>query len=219
MYVDTSRVRRDGQDEISNEELVPGDIVLLEAGDTVPADGRLLEAARLEVIEAALTGESQPVEKTGNTLEDPDLPLGDRTNMLFMSTDVSRGRAVMVVTGTGMYTRIGNIATLLEGAGDERTPLQRRIGQLAQLLTVVALVVVVVVFALGLVRGQPWSELLITAVSLAVATIPEGLTAVVAFTLSMGASRMARRGAIIKQLSAVETLVARRILPPTRPAH
>lgn len=207
LSVDTSRVRRNGQEEeISNEELVPGDIVLLEAGDTVPADGRLLEAARLEVAEAALTGESQPVEKTGITLEDPGLALGDRTNMLFMNTDVSRGRAVMVVTGTGMDTQIGNIATLLEGAGNEKTPLQKRIDQLAQLLTVVALAVVVVVFVLGLVRGQSWSGLLITAVSLAVATIPEGLTAVVAFTLAMGASRMARRGAIIKQLSAVETL-------------
>jgi Ca2+-transporting ATPase len=113
MSVNSSRVRRNGQEEdISNEELVPGDIVLLEAGDTVPADGRLLEAARLEVAEAALTGESQPVEKTGITLEDPGLALGDRTNMLFMS----RGRAVMVVTGIGMDTQIGNIATLLEGA-------------------------------------------------------------------------------------------------------
>jgi len=207
MSVDTSRVRRDGcEEEVSNEELVPGDIVLLEAGETVPADGRLLEVARLQVAEAALTGESQPAAKTDGTLEDPALPLGDRTNMLFMNTDVSRGRAVMVVTDTGMDTQIGGIATLLEGAGKGKTPLQRRIDQLAQLLTVVALSVVTVVFLLGLVRGQSWSELLITAVSLAVATIPEGLTAVVAFTLAMGASRMASRGAIIKQLSAVETL-------------
>lgn len=207
MSVDTSRVRRDGhEEEISNEELVPGDIVLLEAGDTVPADGRLLESVRLQVAESALTGESQPVEKNGITLGDPGLALGDRTNMLFMGTDVSRGRAVMVVTGTGMNTQIGNIAALLQGAGDEKTPLQKRIDQLAQLLTVVALAVVTVVFVLGLVRGRPLSELLITAVSLAVATIPEGLTAVVTFTLAMGASRMARRGAIIKHLSAVETL-------------
>lgn len=131
-------------------------------------------------------GESQPVEKTGITLEDPELALGDRTNMLFMNTDVSRGRAVMVVTGTGMDTQIGNLATVLQGAGDEKTPLQKRIDQLARLLTGVALAVVTVVFVLGLVRGLPWSELLITAVSLAVATIPEGLTAVVTFTLAMG---------------------------------
>ncbi|MCU1633024.1 MAG: ATPase [Micrococcaceae bacterium] len=207
MSVDTSRVRRDGRaEEVSNEELVPGDIVLLEAGETIPADGRLLESARLQVAEAALTGESQPTEKAAVILEDPALPLADRTNMLFMNTDVTRGRAVMVVTGTGMDTQIGGIATLLKGAGQGKTPLQRRIDQLAQLLTVVALSVVTVVFVLGILRGQSWSDLLITAVSLAVATIPEGLTAVVAFTLAMGASRMASRGAIIKQLSAVETL-------------
>ncbi len=207
MSVDTSRVRRDGREvEVSNEELVPGDVVLLEAGETIPADGRILEATRLQVAEAALTGESQPAEKIGAVLKDPALPLGDRANMLFMNTDVSRGRAVMVVTGTGMHTQIGGIATLLEGAGKGKTPLQKRIDQLAQLLTVVALAVVAVVFLLGLLRGQAWSELFITAVSLAVATIPEGLTAVVAFTLAMGASRLAGRGAIIKQLSAVETL-------------
>ncbi|MCW2131305.1 cation-translocating P-type ATPase [Arthrobacter sp. VKM Ac-2550] len=207
MSVDTSRVRRDGrEEEVPNEELVPGDIVLLDAGETVPADGRVLDATRLQVAEAALTGESQPVEKSSRTLESSDLPLGDRANMLFMNTDISRGRAVMVVTGTGMNTQIGAVATLLESAGPAKTPLQRRIDQLARLLTIVALVVVAFVFLLGLLRGQSWSELLITAVSLAVATIPEGLTAVVAFTLAMGASRLAKRGAIIKQLSAVETL-------------
>ncbi|MCO4253433.1 cation-translocating P-type ATPase [Pseudarthrobacter raffinosi] len=207
MTVDTSRVRRDGGvQEISNSELVPGDIVLLDAGDSVPADGRLIEAVRLQVAEAALTGESQPVDKTTQMLTDPDLVLADRTNMIFTSTDISRGRAVMVATATGMDTEIGGIASLLGSAGTEKTPLQRRIDQLAGTLTIVALVVVAIVFILGLSRGQPWSDLLITAVSLAVATIPEGLTAVVAFTLSMGASRLARRGAIIKQLSAVETL-------------
>ncbi|MBW4096034.1 MAG: cation-transporting P-type ATPase, partial [Acidobacteria bacterium] len=127
-------------------------------------------------------------------------------NMVFMGTDVSRGRAVVLVTGTGMGTQIGSIATLLGGAAAGKTLLQRRIDQLARTLTIVAIAVVGVVFLLGLFRGRPWSELLITAVSLAVATIPEGLTAVVAFTLAMGASRLARRGAIIKQLSAVETL-------------
>ncbi|NLU83503.1 cation-transporting P-type ATPase [Rhodococcus sp. HNM0569] len=202
-----SRVRRDGREqEIDRVDLVPGDIVLLEAGDAVPADGRVLEAARLQVAESALTGESQPVDKTVETLDEVDPPIGDRTNMLFMNTEVTRGRATMVVTGTGMGTQIGTIATLLGGAGTDKTPLQRRIDQLAGFLTVVALVVVVIVFVLGLLRGQSWSELLITAVSLAVATIPEGLTAVVAFTLAMGASRLAKQGAIIKQLSAVETL-------------
>ncbi|EOM74948.1 cation-translocating P-type ATPase [Rhodococcus rhodnii] len=207
MSVAHSRVRRDGAvTEIARTELVPGDIVLLEAGDAVPADGRVVEAARLQVAESALTGESQPVDKSVDELDDPDLPVGDRTNMLFMNTEITRGRAAMIVTGTGMNTQIGTIATLLGGAGGDKTPLQRRIDQLATLLTTVALVVVVIVFVLGLLRGQSWDELLLTAVSLAVATIPEGLTAVVAFTLAMGASRLAKQGAIIKQLSAVETL-------------
>ncbi len=207
MSIAQSRVRRDGREqEIPRTELVPGDIVLLEAGDAVPADGRVVDAARLQVAEAALTGESQPVDKTTEALDDPTLPLGDRTNMLYMNTEVTRGRAALMVTGTGMNTQIGSIATLLGDAGTDKTPLQRRIDQLATLLTVIALVVVTIVFALGLARGESWSDLLLTAVSLAVATIPEGLTAVVAFTLAMGASRLAARGAIVKQLSAVETL-------------
>ncbi|MFD1812651.1 cation-translocating P-type ATPase [Rhodococcus gannanensis] len=207
MSVAQSRVRRDGREQqVPRTELVPGDIVLLEAGDAVPADGRIVDAARLQVAESALTGESQPVDKTVDALDDPDLPIGDRANMLYMNTEVTRGRAAMVVTGTGMDTQIGAIATLLGDAGTDKTPLQRRIDQLATLLTVIALVVVVIVFALGLARGESWSDLLLTAVSLAVATIPEGLTAVVAFTLAMGASRLAKRGAIVKQLAAVETL-------------
>ncbi|MFI6400229.1 calcium-translocating P-type ATPase, PMCA-type [Rhodococcus coprophilus] len=207
MSVSTTRVRRDGREQsLPREQLVPGDIVLLESGDSVPADGRLVQAVRLQVAEAALTGESHPVDKSIDPVEAPDAPLGDRTDMLFMNTEVTRGRAEMVVTATGMGTEMGAIATLLGGAGVEQTPLQRRIGQLAQTLTIVAIVTVALVFVLGLLRGQTWSDLLVTAVSLAVATIPEGLTAVVAFTLAMGASRLAARGAIVKQLAAVETL-------------
>jgi P-type Ca2+ transporter type 2C len=161
---------------------------------------------RLQMAEAALTGESQPVDKTIDPVDDLQAPLGDRSDMLFMNTEITRGRAAMVVTDTGMRTQMGAIATLLGSAGREQTPLQRRIGQLAQTLTIVAIVTVTLVFVLGLLRGQSWSELLVTAVSLAVATIPEGLTAVVAFTLAMGASRLATRGAIVKQLAAVETL-------------
>ncbi|TFD31710.1 cation-translocating P-type ATPase [Cryobacterium cryoconiti] len=200
-------VRRGGTEvEVQFSELVPGDIVLLDAGDSVPADGRLIEHSGLQVAEATLTGESEPVGKTIPALDDAGLPLADRTNMLFMNTLVTRGRATMVVTDTGMGTAVGGIAGLLNEVTTEKTPLQRRIDQLAQLLTVAALVVVAIVFVLGLLRGESWTELLITAVSLAVATIPEGLTAVVAFTLAMGASRLAAQGAIIKQLSAVETL-------------
>ncbi|ULE32268.1 calcium-translocating P-type ATPase, PMCA-type [Mycobacterium sp. IDR2000157661] len=202
-----TRVRRGGHEsQVPPAELVPGDVVRLEAGDAVPADGRLVEAVRLQVAEASLTGESQPVDKTTETFDDPKLPIGDRANMLFMNTAVTRGTATMVVTATGMSTQMGAIAGLLGEAGGGKTPLQRRIDHLAGVLTVVAIAVVAVVFVMGLLRGQSWSELLLTAVSLAVATIPEGLTAVVAFTLAMGASKLARRGAIIKQLAAVETL-------------
>lgn len=205
--VSVATVRRDGVAvDVPRTELVPGDVVLLEAGDTVPADGRLLKAVRLQVAEAALTGESQPVNKSAAVLSDPQLPVADRTNMLYMDTDVSRGRAELLVTGTGMNTQIGRIAHLLGSTAEEKTTLQRSIDQLARLLTYVALIVVAVVFILGLLRGDSWEDLFLTAVSLAVATIPEGLTAVVAFTLAMGASRLAARGAIIKQLSAVETL-------------
>ena len=207
MSVARSRVLRDGkQHDISRTELVPGDIVLLEAGDAVPADARIIEAVRLQIAESALTGESQPVDKSATTLDDPDLPVGDRSNMAFMNTEVTRGRASAVVTGTGMNTQIGTIATLLHGAGTAKTPLQRRIDQLATMLTAIAFVVVVIVFVLGLIRGDSWSDLLLTSVSLAVATIPEGLTAVVAFTLALGASRLAQQGAIIKQLAAGDTL-------------
>ncbi len=207
MSVSTSRVRRNGEDtQVDRVELVPGDIVLLEAGDAVPADGRVIESAQLQVAESVLTGESQPVDKSPAPVEDPEVPLGDRAGMVFMNTSVTRGRGVMVVTGTGMNTEMGAIAGLLGSSDEARTPLQQRIDRLARLLTVIALVVVLIVVGLGLLRGQPWSELLLTAVSLAVATIPEGLPAVVAFTLAMGSNRLAKRGAVIKQLAAVETL-------------
>ena len=207
MSVDTSRVRRDGRvQEVYRAELVPGDVVLLEAGDSVPADGRVIEASQLQLAEAALTGESQPVDKDPELVTDPAAALGDRTGMVFMNTEVTRGRGTVIVTDTGMGTQMGAIAEQLAGAGDSRTPLQRRVDRLARLLTIVALVVVAIVFVLGLLRGETLHDLLLTAVSLAVATIPEGLTAVVAFTLAMGANRLAARGAIIKQLSAVETL-------------
>ncbi len=209
MTVTRSRVRRDGRTVVvAAEDLVPGDVVLLEAGEVVPADGRVLTSAGLEVQEAALTGESAPVAKSPAPVADPDAPTADRTSMVYMSTAVTRGTGSAVVTATGMGTEIGRVAGLLGGAGRETTPLQRQIGQLATLLSVVAGIVIVIVFVLGLLRGEPIEALFLTAVSLAVATIPEGLTAVVAFTLAMGASRLARRGAIVKRLSSVETLGA-----------
>ncbi|WP_438354914.1 cation-translocating P-type ATPase [Microbacterium sp. CJ88] len=203
----TSRVLRDGHaEEVDDLDIVPGDVVLLEAGETVPADGRILDAVALEVQEAALTGESSPTEKDAAAQVAAHAGLGDRHNMLFRSTTLTRGRARMLVTATGMDTEIGQVAALIAGAAPSKTPLQRRIEQLATTLTLIALGVVVVVFALGLIRGIGLKELVLTGVSLAVATIPEGVTAVVAFTLAMGATRLARRGAILRRLSAVETL-------------
>jgi P-type Ca2+ transporter type 2C len=207
MSVTRARVRRDGHvQQVDAAALVPGDIVLLEAGDVVPADGRLVEETGLEVQEAALTGESAPVAKDLEALSQPDVPVGDRSDMVFMSTEVTRGSGAFVVTETGMDTEIGRVAGLLQETGQKQTPLQRRIGQLAGALSVGAGVVVALVVVLGLVRGRPVADVLLTGVSLAVATIPEGLTAVVAFTLAMGAARLARRGAILKDLASVETL-------------
>lgn len=207
MTVTTARVRRGGRvTEVDARDLVPGDVVLVEAGDVVPADGRLVETTGLEIQESALTGESAPVPKDAAALDEPDANLGDRDGMAFMSTEVTRGRGALVVTGTGMATEIGRVADMLGRAGQEATPLQRQIAHLAKLLSIIAGVVVAIVFVQGMLRGNALEELFLTAVSLAVATIPEGLTAVVAFTLAMGASRLARRGAIIKDLSSVETL-------------
>ncbi|WP_199286865.1 cation-translocating P-type ATPase [Nocardioides houyundeii] len=206
-----ARVRRAGRVRLVDAaELVPGDVVLLEAGDVVPADGRLIETAGLEVQEAALTGESIPVLKEAAAVADTAAGLADRSGMVFTTTAVTRGRGVLVVTATGMGTQIGSVARLLHEAGEQSTPLQRQIAGLARALGAIAAVVVTVVFVAGLLRGVPLGEVALSAVALAVATIPEGLTAVVAFTLAMGASRLARRGAIVKDLSSVETLGATR---------
>jgi len=202
-----ARVRRDGRvQQVDAVGLVPGDVVLLEAGDVVPADGRVLRETGLEAQESALTGESVPVAKDPAPVRDAGAALGDRTDMVFLSTEVTRGTGAFLVTGTGMDTEIGRVAGLLEQAGGEQTPLQRRIGQLARLLSATAGAVIVVVVVLGLLRGLPFNDVLLIGVSLAVATIPEGLTAVVAFTLAMGARRLAKRGAILKNLASVETL-------------
>ncbi|MGP3965293.1 cation-translocating P-type ATPase [Nonomuraea sp. 3N208] len=200
-------VRRDGRlARLDAKELVPGDMVIVEAGDRVPADGRLLSAASLEVREAELTGEAQPAAKSAIGRVEEGAPLADRTNALFMNTSVTRGRGEMLVTATGMATETGRIAGLLATAEPAPTPLQRQINALSRTLALISAVVVVVVVVLGLVRGQEFGVLFITAVSLAVAAIPEGLPAVVAFTLAMGTDRLARRGAIVKRLSSVETL-------------
>ncbi|MBP2019589.1 Ca2+-transporting ATPase [Symbiobacterium terraclitae] len=201
------KVRRDGRVvEIDTRELVPGDVVLLEAGDPVPADLRLTRSVMLQIDESLLTGESVPVHKeAGRTLE-AGAPLAERVNMAFMSTAVTYGHAEGVVVGTGMETEVGRIAGKLQEEPQEATPLQKRLSQFSRQLGGAMLVIVVLLGALGLWRGMPWLEVLMVAVSLAVATIPEGLPAVTTIVLALGMQRMARRNAVIRRLSAVETL-------------
>jgi P-type Ca2+ transporter type 2C len=207
MLVVEVRVRRDGtMRTVPAAELVPGDVVAVEAGDRIPADGRLLQAVQLEVEEAALTGESLPVAKSPTPVDGDDLPVADRTSMVHMQTTVTRGRGEFVVTTTGMDTEIGRIAGLLRETPTDKTPLQRQLDQLAHSLAVLAGVIVGLVFAIGLVRGEDASDLLLTAVALAVASIPEGLPAVTAVTLAIGVSKMAKEHAIVKRLASVETL-------------
>ncbi|MDG4828190.1 HAD-IC family P-type ATPase [Solwaraspora sp. WMMD1047] len=203
----TATVRRDGRIvRLDAADLVPGDVVELEAGDRVPADGRLLSSASLEIQESMLTGEAQPADKAADATVSEDAPLGDRTTSVFMNTAVTRGRGEALITATGMGTETGRIADMLHSAEPGPTPLQRQIDTLSRTLAIIAGVVIVVVFGLGLIRGQEFGDLFISAVSLAVAAIPEGLPAVVAFTLAMGTGRLARRGAIVKRLASVETL-------------
>jgi P-type Ca2+ transporter type 2C len=202
-----ARVRRGGQAiEIDAEELVPGDVVLMEARNRVPADGRICVAATLEIEEAALTGESLPVAKATDPVPGEEVPLGDRICMAYMNTSVTRGRGEMVVTSTGMDTEIGHIANLLATTEADKTPLQKQLDGLSKIIAAIAGVALLLVVALGLVRGQSFDTLFITGVALAVASIPTGLPAVVTALLSMGTREIARRNAIVKRLPAVETL-------------
>ncbi len=207
MSVPTVRVRRDGQlRQISARELVPGDIVLLETGNVVPADGRVLKSVNLRAMEAALTGESEAVDKQADLVFDSDRVIGDQRNMLFSGTIINYGHGEMVVTETGMDTELGHIADMIQSVVDDQTPLQQRLDSLGKILAVAAIVLVIVIFVIGVLGGNPVEEMLLTAVSLAVAAIPEALTAVVTIALSLGAQRMLRRQALIRQLPAVETL-------------
>ena len=202
-----ARVRRDAQAvEVDAEQLVPGDVVLVEAGDIVPADGRISLAATLEIDEAALTGESLPVAKSTDPVPGEEVPLGDRTCMAYMNTSVTRGRGEILVTATGMDTEIGHIADLLAGTETDKTPLQKQLDGLSKVIAAIAAVALVFVVVLGLVRGEAFDTLFITGVALAVAAIPTGLPAVVTALLSMGTREIARRNAIVKRLPAVETL-------------
>jgi len=207
MSAPTVKVRRGGHvEEISARRLVPGDIIILEAGDLVPADCRLLETVNLRVQEAALTGESEPVDKNANYLSSDDLPLGDRINMAYLGTVVSYGRGLATVVATGMKTELGNIAKMVHTAVQEPTPLQRRLDQLSKGLAIAAIFLVSIVFFLGLLRGEDIRLMFMTAISMAVAAVPEGLPAVVTITLALGAQRMLKRRALIRKLPAVETL-------------
>lgn len=202
-----ARVRRDGSTvEIDAPQLVPGDIVLLEAGDQVPADGRILVAKNLEAAEAALTGESLPVGKTERPLEGDNLALGDRDNMLFMNTVVTKGRAEMIVTDTGKNAQMGKIAGIISESEEKKTPLQIQLDSLGKSLALIAGVIVAIIFAINFFRGIPLAKAAMDAVALAVAAVPEGLPAVVTVTLAIGMWRMAKNKAILKKLSSVETL-------------
>ena len=213
MAVTYARVVRDGTRlNLSSTELVPGDIIDVEAGDHVPADARLLQAAAFRTQEAALTGESTPVEKLSAALPDSDLPLADQRNMLFMGTTVTGGKGRAVVVATGRVTELGRIATLMTAVPIDPTPLQRRLEQFGHVLLALSLGIVLVVFGLGVWRGEPLFDMFLTAVSLAVAAIPEGLPAIVTTTLALGVMRMVSRHALIRRLPAVETLGAATVI-------
>jgi Ca2+-transporting ATPase len=203
----TTRVRRDGQVlEVEASQIVPGDVVLFEAGDRVPADGRLLVAATLEIEESALTGESTPVLKDTAAIEVEDAPLGDRLNMAYMNSNVTRGRGEMLVTGTGMQTEVGHIADMLQSTEEEKAPLTKQVDRLTVIIAGVAGITLLVIMIAGLTRGQAFADLYVLAISLAIAAIPTGLPVVVTMVLSMGTMALAARHAIVKNLPAVETL-------------
>ncbi len=207
MSVPLVRTRRDGRVvEVPSADLVPGDVVALDAGAIVPADLRLLEAASLRVEEAALTGESEPVDKQTDAVEAAETALGDRRCMAYSGTQVAAGRGVGLVVATGMQTELGKIATLLQDVGREDTPLQQRLDRVGKQLAAAGVIVAALVAFMGALAGETAADLALTAISVAVAVIPEGLPAVVTFTLALGAQRMLRRQALIRRLPAVETL-------------
>lgn len=202
-----AKVRRNGRpDVIDAAKLVPGDVVVLETGDFVPADLRLIETSNLKIEEAALTGESVPVEKDSATLQDEDIPLGDRINMAYSSSIVTYGRGVGIVVETGMSTQMGRIAQMIQAEEGMETPLQKRLESLGKLLGIAALGICALIFLVGVLYGKDIFQMFLTSVSLAVAAIPEGLPAIVTIVLALGVQRMAKRNAIIRKLPAVETL-------------
>lgn len=207
MSAPLAKVIRGGQQlRLETDALVPGDIIVLEAGDLVPADARILECANLKADESAMTGESVPVNKQAEEVLPPETVLGDRSNMVISSTVITNGRAVCVVTDTGMNTEVGRIAGMLMGEEDASTPLQRKLAEISKTLSFVCLAVCAVMFGVGMLYHRPMLEMLMAAVSLAVAAIPEGLPAIVTIVLALGVQRMVKHNAIVKKLPAVETL-------------
>jgi Ca2+-transporting ATPase len=207
MAAPTATALRDGEElDVPAQHLVPGDIVLLQAGDRVPADSRLLESINLQIDEAVLTGESMPVEKHARPISGGKVALGDRKNMAYSGTSASYGRGRAVVVATGMSTEFGSIARMLQAIESDRTPLQKNLDKMGRLLARVALVIVALIVALGLLRGQPFMEMLLFGIALAVAVVPEALPAVVTISLAIGVQRMAKRHALMRKLHAVETL-------------
>ncbi len=207
MSAPLAKVLRGGaQVRLETDRLVPGDIILLEAGDLVPADARILECANLKADESAMTGESVPADKSAADSLPPDTPLADRVNMVVSSTVITNGRAVCVVTATGMDTEVGRIARMLAGQEEISTPLQRKMAEISKTLSFVCLAVCAVMFGVGILYRRPILEMFLSAVSLAVAAIPEGLPAIVTIVLALGVQRMVKRSAIVKKLPAVETL-------------
>jgi Ca2+-transporting ATPase len=203
----TARVRRNGQEaEIPAEQLVAGDVVLIAAGDQVPADGRIVAASALQIDESALTGESTPAAKDAATLSGDQLGPGDQTNMAFMNTPVTHGSATVIVTGTGADTELGKISGMLSATAQEQSPLTKELNTLTLWIAAAAGLTMVVMFALGRSRGQAWDALFISAVALAIAAIPEALPTVSQAILSLGSLNLAKRNAIVKDLPSVETL-------------
>ncbi|MCX5723472.1 MAG: HAD-IC family P-type ATPase [Nitrospirae bacterium] len=203
----TARVRRGGQvTELSALQLAPGDVVLLEAGNVIPADLRLIETIHLKIDESLLTGESVPIEKRTAPLHEAEAPLGDRVNLAYKGTSATYGRGVGLVVATGMQTELGRIASMLGKDEAVKTPLQKRLALFRQRLALAALAICAIVFAVGVLRGESVVLMFLTAVSLAVAAIPEALPAVVTVSLALGARRLVKKQALIRRLPAVETL-------------
>jgi Ca2+-transporting ATPase len=207
MMIIKAKVRRDGQlVELPAEQIVPGDVVHLDAGDRVPADGRIINSATLEIAEAALTGESVPVAKTTEPVAKADTPLGDRTDMAYMNTEVTRGAGEVLVTATGMKTEVGHISGMLQTEGIEKTPLTKELDALTNQILIIAAVALLASTLIGLSRGVPWETLFVNGIAFAVGAIPTGLPMVVTYLLAIGAIALAEAGAIMKRLRSVETL-------------